>query len=61
MYVFVSRKVSDVLFNCVKRQGMDKEKMSSALARDLVFILREDVYYSVYTSIILVFISCPSY
>jgi len=32
--------VSDVLFNVIKRTGPDKDLMSSALARDLVFILR---------------------
>jgi len=33
--------VSDVLFNCVKRAGAEKDNMSNALARDLVFILRD--------------------
>ena len=36
--------VSDVLFNCVKRVGPEKDNMSNALARDLVFILREAYY-----------------
>jgi len=33
--------VSDVLFNCIKQDVQHKELMSAALARDLVFILRE--------------------